>query len=153
MDVVLSALQVAIPVSLYVFLAATALLIWCESRADAGRLPAAGESMAQARLVVRKPGDTGMIVGDVMPLKASTLIGRALENTIILPDGSVSTRHAALSFENGEWWLTDMNSTNGTAVNGQAVHLKTRVLPRDVITFGKIELALEYTYTLESDSR
>ena len=151
MDLALSLLRIAIPISLYVFLLVAALLIWCESRASAVHSPAAGESIPAARLVVRQPGDSGMIVGDVILLKANTLIGRSLENTIIIPDGSVSTRHAALTYETAEWWLTDLDSTNGTAVNGEAVHEKTRVHPQDVITFGKIELALEYT--LESNSR
>jgi hypothetical protein len=48
-------------------------------------------------------------------------IGRAIENDIVLPDAYVSRKHAKISFENGVYVIEDLNSTNGTFVNGNDV--------------------------------
>jgi len=138
-----SLLRVAVPVCLYLFVLATVILMWCESKQDKPNVLGPEESVPGARLVVKEAGDTGMIVGDVILLTASTQIGRSLENTVILPDSSVSTRHATLFYHNGCWWLNDLNSTNGTMLNGESIAARTHVHPRDVITFGKITLAFE----------
>lgn len=43
-------------------------------------------------------------------------VGRSPENVIVVPDPEVSRRHAVLSLENGELYVEDLNSTNGTYV-------------------------------------
>ena len=53
-------------------------------------------------------------------------IGRSDDNNIVIPDGSVSSHHAEVSFDGSSWLLTDTGSTNGTKVGGErvdAVHL------------------------------
>ena len=69
-------------------------------------------------------------------------IGRSPENTIHLEDVSVSGRHAELVMVGENCYLKDLNSTNGTLVNGQPV---TNVILRagDRIRFGKIEACYE----------
>lgn len=48
-------------------------------------------------------------------------IGRADDNSIVIPDGSVSSHHAEITFDGSSWVLTDTGSTNGTKVGGQRV--------------------------------
>ena len=48
-------------------------------------------------------------------------VGRADDNNIVIPDGSVSSRHAEIAFDGSSWVLTDTGSTNGTKVGGQRV--------------------------------
>jgi pSer/pThr/pTyr-binding forkhead associated (FHA) protein len=43
-------------------------------------------------------------------------VGRSPENVIVVPDPEVSRRHAVFSIENGELYIEDLNSTNGTYV-------------------------------------
>ena len=65
-------------------------------------------------------------------------LGRAPDNIIQIEDQSVSGHHAQL-FSSGEVYrLKDLNSTNGTRVNGQAI---TEVTLRigDRLRFGKVE--------------
>ena len=50
---------------------------------------------------------------DIFP---SISIGRSPENIIIVPDPEVSRRHAVISLENGELYIEDLNSTNGTYI-------------------------------------
>lgn len=68
--------------------------------------------------------------------EGETAIGRASSNTIQLTQGGVSRSHARISFENGQYILTDLGSRNGTFVNKERV--KQVVLSHnDKILFGK----------------
>ena len=51
----------------------------------------------------------------------TTTIGRMKTNSIVIDDSSVSLMHAKITRKNGEFYLKDLNSTNGTLVNGQQV--------------------------------
>ena len=69
--------------------------------------------------------------------KAKYLVGRSAENDIQLPEGSVSSRHAQLEKIGGGWQLTDLQSTNGTFVNGRRIH-SVELKPGDRIRFGDV---------------
>jgi predicted component of type VI protein secretion system len=65
-------------------------------------------------------------------LKDETItIGRMKGNTIVIEDSSISLMHAKITRKNGDFLLKDLNSTNGTSVNGQPVgEVKLRDLDR-----------------------
>jgi pSer/pThr/pTyr-binding forkhead associated (FHA) protein len=48
-------------------------------------------------------------------------IGRGPDNTIVVNDPSISTHHAQLLLERDTYRLKDLDSTNGTRVNGKPV--------------------------------
>jgi two-component system NtrC family sensor kinase len=48
-------------------------------------------------------------------------IGRDQTNLLSLDDTQASRRHARLEFNNGVWFVTDLNSANGVFVNGERV--------------------------------
>ncbi len=50
---------------------------------------------------------------------------------------TVSRRHATLERTADGWLLTDLESTNGTRVNGWRVRGKVSVTPGDLVSFGK----------------
>jgi len=52
---------------------------------------------------------------------APTLIGRAVDNDIVLGDASVSRHHASIEYRNGGFVLCDLGSHNGTWLSGQRV--------------------------------
>jgi len=65
-------------------------------------------------------------------------IGRSRDNELVLPDQqppASSGHHAEARFESGGWWLIDLDSTNGTQVNGRAVD-RHRLRAGDRIAFG-----------------
>lgn len=64
-----------------------------------------------------------------------TVIGRRDTCDIVLHDPSISRRHAQLDCQGEEYILTDLNSTNGTYVNGLKV-TKKLLKSGDVITMG-----------------
>jgi pSer/pThr/pTyr-binding forkhead associated (FHA) protein len=61
----------------------------------------------------------GAQFGEVVPVRSvSVRIGSAERNDLVISDDSVSASHAVLEFEDGAWRLTDLDSTNGTVVEG-----------------------------------
>ena len=63
------------------------------------------------------------------------LVGRHHDCDVVLGDLSVSRRHARLTFRDGNWVVRDLDSTNGTRINGQPV-IRCRLRPGDVLTLG-----------------
>ena len=63
-------------------------------------------------------------------------VGRARDNDITIENLAVSRNHARIRQIEGKYILTDLNSANGTYVNGVRV-TKTEVMHNDVITIGK----------------
>ncbi|CEG28529.1 FtsK/SpoIIIE domain-containing protein [Bacillus sp. B-jedd] len=52
-------------------------------------------------------------------------IGRSGQNDIVLGNQFVSSAHATLSYQDGQWQITDLSSTNGTFVDGERVAKKS----------------------------
>lgn len=55
--------------------------------------------------------------------EGSSTVGRAPENTIVLDSPDVSRRHARLERNGSHLRIYDLNSTNGTRINGEAIHI------------------------------
>ena len=71
----------------------------------------------------------------------SITIGRAPDNMIVIDDPSVSNRHAHLELSGETYRLKDLDSTNGTKVNGVPI-TETALRFEDRIRFGAIEAKL-----------
>lgn len=67
-------------------------------------------------------------------------IGRRSSNDVCVPDLSISGNHAQITLQGSEAWLEDLNSTNGSYVNGQVIK-RTVIDNGDDIILGKIRLA------------
>lgn len=65
-------------------------------------------------------------------------IGRLPDNIIQIDDVSVSSHHLQLTLSGGDYHLKDLNSTNGTRVNGKAV-TELQLHAGDRVRIGKIE--------------
>jgi pSer/pThr/pTyr-binding forkhead associated (FHA) protein len=66
-------------------------------------------------------------------------IGRLDDNSIQIDDTSVSSHHAQLTLSGGDYHLNDLNSTNGTRVNGQSISEK-QLHDGYKIRFGQVEV-------------
>ncbi|MCA9121508.1 MAG: FHA domain-containing protein [Planctomycetaceae bacterium] len=83
--------------------------------------------------------------GDPIPLlKRKLLVGRRESCDIVLRFGNVSAHHCELTLESGYWFVRDLNSQNGTRVNGYRV-TKRRIDPSDVLTVAKYEYEIKYS--------
>ncbi len=72
------------------------------------------------------------------PLMPVTTIGRSPTNTIVIPQTFASAEHAVLALKNGQWWLEDRKSTNGTLLNDDRVVSPTIVTDGDIIGIGHL---------------
>jgi predicted component of type VI protein secretion system len=72
----------------------------------------------------------------------SITVGRAQDNMIVIDDPSVSNRHALLEMSGDTYRLKDLDSTNGTKVNGIPI-TDTVLRFDDRVRFGAIEARYE----------
>ncbi len=89
---------------------------------------------------------TGPIRGKVLDLApGNNFIGRAEENSITLPSGQVSRRHACISVAGGRVYLEDLGSSNGTFVDEQRIQQKVALRPGSRFRIGEflIELSVD----------
>jgi pSer/pThr/pTyr-binding forkhead associated (FHA) protein len=70
-------------------------------------------------------------------------IGRADYNDLVLPDESVSTTHAKLQRREGVWVLVDLDSTNGTFIDGDQIKGEAPLVPGATVRFGDVYLVFE----------
>ncbi len=71
--------------------------------------------------------------------KPIVLIGRALDNDLVVEHLSVSRRHAQIEWIDGKYQITDLNSANGTFVDGVRIQ-KHSLKDQDVVVVGKHKL-------------
>jgi len=92
-----------------------------------------------AKLVVLSAGMTGR----THELKADkTTIGRVEDNTFQIAEASVSSHHCEVLLRGSEVMVRDLNSTNGTFINGEKVS-ESVLKPNQILRLGQIELRLE----------
>jgi hypothetical protein len=70
------------------------------------------------------------------------LVGRSRASDVVLSDPEVSRRHAQLRFRDGKWILEDLQSRNGTTVNGVRVG-RCELRPGDRLVIGAHELEVD----------
>ena len=75
--------------------------------------------------------------------ESSFVIGRARTNRIILLDNKVSAGHAQIERRHQTYCLRDLNSTNGTFVNGRAITTEAKLAEGDEIRLGQTVLRVK----------
>ncbi|QDU37487.1 Putative cyclic-di-GMP phosphodiesterase AdrB [Maioricimonas rarisocia] len=63
-------------------------------------------------------------------------IGRSCDNELCIPDSTVSGHHAELVFADQSIFVRDLDSTNGTLLNGRALKVLTELRCGDILHFG-----------------
>jgi pSer/pThr/pTyr-binding forkhead associated (FHA) protein len=118
--------------------------------APATGTPTPAEPPAAAREQRRDTGPTRLVVtdgplrGTTLPLTSSAiLVGRAPSCTLVLDDDYSSSRHARLYPEDGQWFVEDLGSTNGTFLGSTRVDRPTPVTPGAPVRVGKSVLELQ----------
>ena len=83
----------------------------------------------------------GSMRKSVYPLLGPTTIGRDADNTITIPDPTISRNHAKLSFQKGYWAVEDLQSANGIMVNGSRVE---RLILKSGDTFHLVDILFSF---------
>ena len=95
---------------------------------------------------LRLRGISGDIKGQVWESESLLRAGRLGSLEIVLDDSSVSRRHAEVRHGDDGWHVRDLESTNGTYVNGVRIGPGEQPLKaRDIVQFGKVAVIVELT--------
>jgi pSer/pThr/pTyr-binding forkhead associated (FHA) protein len=137
---VLLGLRILSAIALYAFLGWALFLLWSSLRQAAQGV--ASRQVMPLTLVVSSPGEEDTLLyftqGDVT-------IGREPDCECMLMHGTVSARHARLTFHHQQWWVDDLLSTNGTKLNDEPLQIPTVVANGDTIKCGQISLTVVLT--------
>jgi EAL domain-containing protein (putative c-di-GMP-specific phosphodiesterase class I) len=84
------------------------------------------------------PGKMEFIELEIMPFR----VGRKADLSLTVQRSTVSSNHAEFFERQGEMWIRDLNSTNGTYVNGKPVTTEERLQVGDLIQFADVAFRL-----------
>ncbi len=71
------------------------------------------------------------------------VLGRSSSANIVLDEEAVSKQHARMTHTGEGFLIEDLDSSNGTFVNGKRIHAKQEVEPGDLVRLGPVILKLE----------
>ena len=95
------------------------------------------------RLVVIASPAGEPVPGTALSLDAITTLGRDVNNSIVVDDPFASAEHAILTFRGRGWYVEDLESTNGTYVNGTRIEAVSPLTFGDEVQIGQVRLRLE----------
>ena len=122
------------------------------SKVASANLPNAFVSASGTNPASAKPADqkatkivvtAGEKIGTEIALSGRQLtIGRAGDSDLVVDDEFTSTHHAKLVFINGEWLIQDLDSTNGTLLDGKKIATTTVVPMNTQVRVGQTSFEL-----------
>lgn len=83
---------------------------------------------------------TGSGGKNIYPLTQSITIGRDASNDIQISDAMVSGNHTSLYFSGETFVIEDINSRNGTFVNGERINSPVSLSNDDIISIGMVKM-------------
>jgi pSer/pThr/pTyr-binding forkhead associated (FHA) protein len=130
-------LRLLLTISLYSFLAWAFISLWRDLKIQGNFL--AAHNIPPLSLTLLREGMSPQIRNFVRP---EVTIGRNPACECPLEDETVSARHAHLSYHHNQWWLEDLNSTNGTLLNQEKVTIPTVVISGDEFACGDTRISI-----------
>jgi hypothetical protein len=104
-----------------------------------------GGQIADESGVAEKPVSRALLIANGKSFvidRDRAVIGRSQRCDYVLSDPNVSRRHFELQLRGTDWYLVDLDSTNGVSVNGRRV-ASSRLEPGDVIVAGTSNLRFD----------
>jgi pSer/pThr/pTyr-binding forkhead associated (FHA) protein len=139
---VVLALRLFLAIALYCFLGWALLTLWQELKQQANRLSIQklpGITI-EAKLGQARISQSHFAQNEVM-------IGRDSNCDLSVMDEAISAHHARIVFHHGQWWLEDLDSTNGTFLNREKLIVPAVVITGDEFkcgnTFFNIRISLD----------
>lgn len=94
----------------------------------------------------------GVVIKEVQLTKDRTTLGRRPYNDIVIDNLAVSGEHAVMQMSGTDVFLEDLNSTNGTYVNGKAIK-KQQLQSGDTVEIGKYKIKFVHEGAIESHEK
>jgi len=126
---------------LLAFLGTIAWLIYQDMRVTAQSISQQSRQQGVLRVLTLN----GVVPTDELyfPLMPVTTLGRASTNTIVLEDTYASGEHALITRRDGQWWVEDLGSRNGTHLNEVPLTETAVITTGDIIAIGETRLKIE----------
>jgi pSer/pThr/pTyr-binding forkhead associated (FHA) protein len=139
---VLLVLRVLMAASLYAFFGLALYLLWRDLQSQikpaVSYLPPA---LTLIRNIDEEPTPSRFTAPEI-------IIGRDPACDFVLEDSTVSAKHTRLSFRQGQWWVEDLRSTNGTYLNQEPITTSLVITSGDEIRCGQVALTITVGETL-----
>ncbi len=125
-------LRILLAASLYAFLGWGLYTVWRELRRQSVDL---SEKQVPPISLSYQVGENVQIRHFAAP---EIIIGRDPGCDCPVPDETVSARHARLTYHHNQWWIEDLQSTNGTTLNEERLYTPTVIISGDELSCGHI---------------
>lgn len=133
-----SVVKYVLIVIVYIFIFRVVRMVYKDLSDTQHARRAATDGLAYLKLSGRRQGVSFKLY-DTYAVRENTTIGRSKSNDIYIPDPFLSASHARIFFADGDFYLEDLGSTNGTLFNGKYIGNYTVPLQNgDKIGFGHI---------------
>jgi len=139
-------LRVLLVIALYAFLGTALWVMWRQLAQTSQQM--ATSQVPRIRLEVRTADQMAVARTFTQP---EITLGRDPLSDFPLADEAISARHALLSFHDGQWWVRDLGSKNGTRLNAARVTLPTVLVDGDEIRCGQTLLNISLEGTPSND--
>jgi len=141
-DMILFILRLVSGSLLLLILLTVFVIIWRDYRATVDQLQSNRRVYGQL-VTLQEIDGSYVMLGETYPLRPVTMLGRAPTNHIVIPDSFASSEHAQVALRNGQWWLEDRRSRNGTTLNELPISGPTILTDGDIIGIGNRRFQLE----------
>jgi pSer/pThr/pTyr-binding forkhead associated (FHA) protein len=128
-------LRVLLALALYVFLGFVLWAIWQDLKRTS--LRAAAQPVPAIHLQILYKSGLPMVREFS---QSEVILGRDPKCDLPIEDEAISAQHAEFSFHHGQWWIRDLNSTNGTRLNRTKLITATVLATGDEIKCGKVKV-------------
>lgn len=143
-EVAVFILRLLAGLSLIGFLAVLFAIVWRSMRQVDRQLAAARMAHGYLTCLI-SDSEQSNDAAERFPLHAITTLGRSASNTIVVNDDYASAQHARIVLADGQWWLEDRRSRNGTRLNDAVIDQRTILTDGDVIGIGNFSYRLTLT--------
>ena len=132
-------LRLLMIVALYAFLGWSLLVIWRDLKNQAYTL--AKQKVPALNVSLLGQYESSEKLRFTLP---AVVIGRHPSCEWVLPNDTVSSRHARMVYHHDQWWLEDLDSRNGTFLNGAALSAPAVLANHDQIRCGQVSFSVAF---------
>jgi len=135
--IILLTLRIALAITLYAFVISALLILWRDlKRQSKGAIPTVVPTI---KITTQEDGTSESYEYTL----SEVTIGRDPNSSCQLDDNSMSAQHARLTYHHTQWWVEDLDSTNGTFLNQEPITTPQVITSGDNLRCGRIVFQIQ----------